>query len=127
MSLTLDEARKVARALMGLDDRPATPEAFDALAKPFRLCIDKAEAERIVDNILRDSTNNRTVPKPGDIYATIKGLRAEAAAWKPTDPDNACPDCGGTGWKIVVVNGIEGAERCDCKTRGVNIRQGTLV
>ncbi len=25
-----------------------------------------------------------------------------------------CPDCAGTGWKIVERNGIEGAARCEC-------------
>jgi hypothetical protein len=120
--IKLEAARKVARSLMGLDDRPATTEAFDALAKAFQLCFSEAEAEGIAENILRDSTNHRSVPKPGDIYTIIKGLRTEVQAWKPLDPENACPECQGTKWKIVVVNGIEGAERCECKSR-----QGALL
>ena len=114
MSIALETARKVTRSLMGLDDRPATPEAFDALAAAFQLCVDKAEAESIADNILRDSTN-RSVPKPGDIYTIIRNRRSQAMEWRPVD--TSCPDCHGNGWVIVTINGVEGAKRCACKTK----------
>ena len=28
--------------------------------------------------------------------------------------ETVCPDCGGTGWKIVERDDLSGAERCDC-------------
>jgi DNA replication protein DnaC len=30
--------------------------------------------------------------------------------------EQVCPQCGGTGWKIVERDGLSGAERCDCST-----------
>ncbi len=29
-------------------------------------------------------------------------------------PENECPHCGGTGWRIAERDGLSGAERCDC-------------
>ncbi|MGH9559268.1 MAG: ATP-binding protein, partial [Bryobacteraceae bacterium] len=29
-------------------------------------------------------------------------------------PDSNCPNCGGTGWKIVERAGMSGAVRCEC-------------
>jgi DNA replication protein DnaC len=37
--------------------------------------------------------------------------------------ENICPDCGGTGWKIVVRGGLSGATRCKCR---VESRQKSL-
>jgi len=30
-------------------------------------------------------------------------------------PESVCPQCGGSGWKIVERDGASGAERCDCR------------
>ena len=32
--------------------------------------------------------------------------------------DENCPNCGGTGWRIVERSGLSGAERCDCISTG---------
>jgi DNA replication protein DnaC len=32
--------------------------------------------------------------------------------------EEVCPDCGGSGWKIVERDGISGAERCECAKEG---------
>jgi DNA replication protein DnaC len=34
----------------------------------------------------------------------------------------ACPQCGGTGWRIVDKDGIQGAEKCDCLAAGRSAR-----
>jgi DNA replication protein DnaC len=33
-------------------------------------------------------------------------------------PEEVCPDCGGSGWKIVEREGVSGAERCECAREG---------
>jgi DNA replication protein DnaC len=33
-------------------------------------------------------------------------------------PDQVCPECGGTGWKIVERNGVSGAQKCKCADVG---------
>src|SRR6478609_2974258 len=30
-------------------------------------------------------------------------------------PESVCPNCGGSGWKIVERDGVSGAERCNCR------------
>jgi len=32
--------------------------------------------------------------------------------------EEVCPDCGGSGWKIVERDGVSGAERCECAREG---------
>jgi|SRR5579872_1999087 len=32
--------------------------------------------------------------------------------------ESVCPDCGGSGWKIVERDGVSGAERCECVKEG---------
>ena len=32
----------------------------------------------------------------------------------PAGSEGACPDCGGSGWKIIERDGVSGAERCSC-------------
>ena len=32
--------------------------------------------------------------------------------------DTVCPECGGSGWKIVEREGVSGAERCECAKEG---------
>lgn len=36
--------------------------------------------------------------------------------------EEACPNCGGSGWKIVERDGISGAERCSCASAGREAR-----
>jgi DNA replication protein DnaC len=38
--------------------------------------------------------------------------------------DEKCPNCGGTGWRIVERSGLSGAEKCDCNSTG---RGGALM
>ena len=33
-------------------------------------------------------------------------------------PETVCPECGGSGWKIVEREGVSGAERCECAREG---------
>ncbi len=33
-------------------------------------------------------------------------------------PETVCPECGGSGWKIVEREGVSGAERCECAKEG---------
>jgi DNA replication protein DnaC len=36
--------------------------------------------------------------------------------------EEVCPDCGGSGWKIVERDGISGAEKCECAKEGRSLR-----
>jgi DNA replication protein DnaC len=44
-------------------------------------------------------------------------------------PDEVCPLCDGTGWRVVERNGLSGATRCSCaeKTRAVTLRKTSNI
>src|SRR6185437_9131936 len=44
-------------------------------------------------------------------------------------PDSTCPNCGGTGWKIVERAGISGALRCECASvrRGEALKENSKI
>lgn len=44
-------------------------------------------------------------------------------------PDEHCPICGGTGWKVIERGGLTGAERCECSyaTRNAAIKESARI
>jgi hypothetical protein len=73
-------------------------------------------AERIVTHILDTRRPNEngfsSCPTPAELidYA----LQVPASLDQRRNPDKNCSVCGGSGWRIVELKGISGAEKCQC-------------
>jgi len=104
------------KRLSGLDYFPQTKEAALELTNTLMRAKNNREACEVVDEWL-DST--REAPKPCDVLRILWARRREEEGLKYLgDPD--CPDCQGSGYRIRTVNGVDGAERCECTAKGVS-------
>jgi len=75
--------------------------------------------DRIVTRILDTRRPNETgflsCPTPAELITYSKEIPARLHQTKPADKN--CPICGGSGWRIVVLRGMSGADRCPCTRR----------
>jgi len=105
------------RRLEALDFRPATEESL----REVKLALLRAKHNREVEEIVSAWLAERTsYPKPAEVHNMLYCRRIDdGEATKPLG-DIRCPDCLGSGYRIRTINGVDGAERCECIAKGVS-------
>ena len=124
-----DRALALSKRLAIIEGFPwSIREMFDAVAECLidwcrgaiianRVWKAEEQAEYVITEAIRE------VAETGERWRGVALLRAiyrqkfePEPEWKPYSPprDPACPVCSGTGWKIILRNGVEFAARCPC-------------
>lgn len=103
-------AAKQLRRFSRLPSFPDSSGLKELVAMLWRHADDEAHAERAVDVLLERC---HFCPTPADIHDACNETRISVDdAWKPNlDP---CPECGGSGWRIIQRGRYTAAERCPC-------------
>jgi len=116
MPVTEQTAKKHAARLRALpmsgDDDDATGRRREVGQALIRAAADDDHVGRIVEALLRKC---RWYPTPSEVWEAADVIEPQGLAEAVKAPASGCAACGGTGFRIVVMRGVEAAEVCGCR------------